>query len=126
MIYLLIGSPCSGKTTIGKLLSQFLSCHFWQFDFFIDEMIKLREIIQGAKLCDDDIDFALSMFTQKIYEHTGEEKNVVFELPYHNYLSFFEANISNVTLTTIAFWASEEELFRRNEVRYKNSKIRIR
>lgn len=124
MIYLLIGSPCSGKTTIGKLLSQSLACYFWQFDYFIDEMIKSNGIKQGSKLNEDDIDVALSRFIQKIQECSNDAKDVVFELPYHDYTKFFKVHIQgNVTLTTIAFIASDEELLNRNEVRYKNSKI---
>ncbi len=113
---LLVGSPCSGKSTIGRLLSEATNTKLVTLDEFIRNSVKENNIMEGDILTDEFIDDVVNeFFTQMISDSTRQ--TVIYELPYHDYSQLFRDGCIPSQALIIGFYASYQTILARNRAR---------
>lgn len=122
---LLIGTPCSGKSTMGRLLSDTLQLPLITLDQFIHSAVKESQLAEGSVLTDEFIDKAVEEFFTNMIENSLNG-GFIYELPYHDYVRFFDQhNIPERTLI-VGFYAGYETILARNAMRKTAEQIPVK
>lgn len=122
---LLIGAPCSGKSTVGQLLAQITAKEFITLDVFVQQSVAAATIKPGETLTDRFIDsIVIDLLNHLRANH--EKDCFIYELPYHDYRTLFNQGKFLNTCNIIGFYASLETLLYRNKERKSEAQIPVR
>lgn len=113
---LLIGAPCSGKSTVGRLFCQQTQRKLVVLDDFIDKAILADNIKKGVSLTDEFIERVVERFIQRM-RSGGDRDNSVYELPFHNYESLFVNKLLEQQAIVICLYCDKKILIDRNSLR---------
>lgn len=119
----LIGCPCSGKSTISKSLQIKSKAKFLQLDDNIKALAKKENIKSGETLTNNFIDQATSELMSQLREIIDTGEFAICEIPYHDYVSLLENNQILGSCRLICLYAPLEVLKQRNNLRELNKQI---
>lgn len=122
---LLIGTPCSGKSTIGRLLSAITNNKLVTLDDFIQKSIKENNIKKNDVLTDGFIDTAVKEFFAVMNTPHAKE-GLVYELPYHDYIKLLESTSIPDGTIIIGLYAPYETILYRNKARKLEEQIPVK
>ena len=113
---LLLGAPCSGKSTIGQLLCQQTGKKLVVLDDFIDGAVTAENIKKGVSLTDEFIERVVDDFFGAMRNDTDRE-NSIYELPFHHYESLFVNKLLIQGTVLICLYCDYNVLIERNSLR---------
>lgn len=122
---LLIGTPCSGKSTIGYLLSEATNKRLVTLDVFIQKLVSENNIKEGEILTDEFIDTAVKEFFNHMDSYATKE-TLIYELPYHDYSQLFRNENIPSQVLIFGFHASYQKILERNSKRKLTEQIPIK
>ena len=122
---LLIGTPCSGKSTIGQLLSEATNNRLVTLDEFIQKSVKENNIKEGEILTDEFIDNVVKVFLNHMNSYVTNEV-LIYELPYHDYSQLFRNQNIPAQVLIIGFHTSYEIVLARNSARKLTEQIPVK